>query len=310
MELSSWFEDIPVLGQLPPKEAAATLRALGEEQAAQLIEAARENPATAVTYGDRKFLWPFQDRAWQHTAHAFGYLAPETSAPEVLSIRSLDAMQADPTLKHAQLKITLDRLRVADYPGGGTHRVLIHSFAQNQVAGRAEPAHFNATYRVREGEAAALRGYPIFVGLGVGNEGLLLQCRTINVKNEQDTGFLDLLESDVFQAGLQLASALQPALVPLSALGLGIARLISKRHNNVAVQDFALGLDFNTTPMGARLAEGNYLAVQVPESLERIWDWDDWRYQRSSGQIVHVSNQQRLIPYNYLVFGIARSQGA
>jgi hypothetical protein len=47
----------------------------------------------------------------------------------------------------------------------------------------------------REGDQVPLRGYPLFVGLHVGNEGLFLQCRTTNVKNEQDYSLLDLLES-------------------------------------------------------------------------------------------------------------------
>lgn len=308
MVQSSWFDDTPVLGQLSPKQAAATLRQLGEEQVAQRLEESSDGEAT--TYRALKFTWPFQDQPWQYTTHAFGYLAPDSSGQDLLPIRSIDAVQADLSLRHTRLKVSLDRLRVANYPGSGTHRILLHYLAHNQVAGRAEPAHFNATFRVLEGQQAPIRGYPIFVGLNVGNEGLLLQCRTINVKNEQDSSFLDILESEVFQTGLHLASAVQPALVPLSALGLGLAKLIGKRHRNVAVQDFALGLDFSTTTMGAHLAEGNYLAVQVPESLQRIWDWDDWHYHRSSGQIVHVSDRERLIPYNYLVFGISRYQGA
>lgn len=307
MSETSWFSD-PIIGRLPPDQLSATLRAVGEEQAAQMIEAANHTSVFATMYGEQKFIWPFQDRAWQHTSHVFGYLAPDTANQDLMRIYSIDSVQADPTLKYAQLKITLDRLRVVDYPGRGIHRVLIHFFAQNQIAGQVEPAHFNATYRVREGQQAALRGYPIFVGLCVGGEGLLIRCRTINVQNEQDTSILDLLESDVFQAGLQLASAMQPALVPLSALGLGLAKLISQRHNNVPVQDFALGLDFGITPMGARLAEGNYLAVQVPEGLERIWDWDEWSYHRPSGQIVKTSDHQNFIRNNYLVFGISRLQ--
>jgi hypothetical protein len=226
-----------------------------------------------------------------------------------LPIQSLESVQADPSLKHTRLKIVLNRLRVAEYPGRGTHRILIHCSIKNQAPGKTEPANFNATYRVREGEHAALSGYPLFVGLRVGDEGLVLQCRTINVKNEQDHGLLDLLESDVFQAGLHLASAVQPALVPFSALGLGLARLIAKRHQNVSVQDFSLGLDFSNLAMGAHLAEGDYLAVQAPESLKSIWNWREWVYHRPSGQIVKRVNPQQSIPYNYLVLGISRYGG-
>ena len=50
-------------------------------------------------------------------------------------------------------------------------------------------------------------------------------------------------------------------------MALGLAKTIGKRHRNVPVQDFDLGLDFSTIPLGARLAEGAYLAVQIPESF-------------------------------------------
>ncbi len=55
-------------------------------------------------------------------------------------------MQADPTLKNARIKIALNRLRVAAYPGGGMHRVLLHFFAQNQVPGKTENLHFWKTH--------------------------------------------------------------------------------------------------------------------------------------------------------------------
>lgn len=302
-----WFDDAP-LGQLPAADAAFKLRAVGDEATAQQLEASLE-PET-VAYRALKLDWPFHDKPWQYRAHAFGYLAPASAGQDLLPICPIEDVQADATLQHARLKISLNRLRVAEYPGRGTHRILLHCAVQNQVAGKTEPAHFNATYRVGEGQQAPLRGYPLFVGLHVGGEGLLLQCRTINVKNEQDHSLLDVLESDVFQAGLQLASVVQPALLPLSTLGLGLAKMLTKRAENVPVQDFALGLDFGNTRLGARLAEGDYLVVQIPESLQRIWTWDEWAYHRVSGQVVKRANPQQPIPYNYLVLGITRYQGA
>jgi hypothetical protein len=41
--------------------------------------------------------------------------------------------------------------------------------------------------------------------------------------------------------------------------------------------------------MGARLAEGVYIAVQIPETLTRVWDWSDWIYDTSTGQIVKIT---------------------
>jgi hypothetical protein len=147
------------------------------------------------------------------------------------------------------------------------------------------------------------------VGLNVGTEGVLLKCRTINVKNEQDEAFLSFLDSDVFKAGLHLATTAQPAIAPLSAMALGLAKAVGARHRNLAIQDFDLGLDFSTIPFGARLAEGAYLAVQIPEGLHTVWDWSDWVYQRSTGQVVNRQYSSQLIPYNYLVFSIMRYAG-
>ena len=68
--------------------------------------------------------------------------------------------------------------------------------AQNQAAEGVEHLHFNAAYRVREGEHAAVLGDPIFVGLRVGPEGLAFRCFTVNVKNDQDEAFLGFLDGE------------------------------------------------------------------------------------------------------------------
>jgi hypothetical protein len=119
---------------------------------------------------------------------------------------SLRAIPADASLKGARLKITLDRLRIMEYPGGSTHHVLFDFHAQNQVAGDVEHLHFNATFHGREGEHAALVGFPLFLGLQVGQEGVAFKCFTVNVKNDQDEKLLGFLDSDTFKAGLRLAT--------------------------------------------------------------------------------------------------------
>jgi hypothetical protein len=148
--------------------------------------------------------------------------------------------------------------------------VLFDFYAQNQVANDTEHLHFNTTFRARGGQQAAVVGYPIFVGLNVGSDGLAFKCLTVNVKNDEDEAFLKFLESDVFQAGLKLASTAQPAIAPLSGMALALTKSVAARNRNVPVQEFHLGLDFSSTPMGARLAKGAYLVVQVPESFETM----------------------------------------
>ena len=300
---ASWFDDVPVIGKLSHQEMVAALRELGDNETADAVEAANSPFESTV-----KSL--FQPKPWQHTSYAFGYLPTNTAGQSEIPIQHSGTVTPDLTLKNSQIKITLDCLRIASYPGGGTHQILFDFYAQNQLSGNVEHLHFNNTYRVQEGQRAAILGYPIFIGLNVGNEGVAFKCFTVNVKNSQDESFLGFLDSDVFKSGLKLASALQPAIGPLSQMALGITKSIATHNNNKAVQEFYLGLDFSNVATRARLAEGSYLAVQIPESSEAIWDWSKWVYNPTNGQVTNKDNPQRLIPFNYIVFSISRYQEA
>jgi hypothetical protein len=292
------FADVPVVASLPAEARAAKLRELGED--------VEEGPAAPASFGMLDWFGGGQAKPWQHTAHTFGHIAPAAVGNGPLPIRHAGQIAADATLKNARIIVTLDRVRVAAYPGGGMHRVLCDFYARNQAQGGAEDLHFNATYRVREGEEAGVLGFPIFVGLNVGDEGVAFRCFTVNVRNDQDQALLEFLESDVFRAGLKVGAALQPALGPLSAMAVGLTKALAGRNQNVPVQDFYLGLDFSNVPTRARLAEGSYLAVQIPGAQEGVWNWDEWAYYPASGQVLSRAEPVRPIPYNYLVFGVGR----
>lgn len=205
----SWFDDFPVLSALPLEEAILKLHSVGEDEVADALEDIEQETSPSLGFRNETLKWrPFQDQPWLHFHHVFGYLAPARVSQRCLPIRSLDTVPADKTLKKARIKISLERLLIASYPGGGMHRVLFHFAVQHHVPGQSEWVRFNATYRVREGEHASLRDYPIFIGLDVGNEGLSFKYRTINVKNDQEEAFLDYLEPDVFKDdfGLEFGS--------------------------------------------------------------------------------------------------------
>ena len=85
--------------------------------------------------------------------------------------------------------------------------------------------------------------------------------------------------------------------------------MIATRNRNVSVQDFDLGLDFSTLSMNGRLAEGSYLAVQIPENQQGSWNWNEWIYYPGVDQVVQRTNPQQMIPYNYLIFSISRYGG-
>jgi len=312
MDTAIWFEDLPVLGKLPLAKAAEKLQEVGDVVSAGKLQASASElaPIPKSYKAKSSRLWPFQDKPWQHTAHAFGYIAPALAGPtKPLAIQYAGNIAADVTLKKQRVKITLDRLRVADYPGSGSHQILFDFYAQNQVPGNVEHLHFTATYRALEGEQVAVIGYPIFVGLHVGTEGVAFKCFTVNVKNQDDEAFLKFLDSDVFKAGLKLAATLQPATVPLSGMALGLTKAIASHNRNVPVQDFYMGLDFSAIPTRARLAEGSYIAVQIPESFQTVWDWNDWVYNPNTGQLVAQADLKKLIPYNYVVFSVSRYEG-
>jgi len=298
--------NIPVAGKMDPEALIKVLAEIGEE-----VEPAGAADGKELI-GRKDFaLNLFAKRAWMHTAHTFGYLAPTGPVNgQTQSISHAGDITADPTLKNTRIKITLDRLRVADYPGRGKHSILFDFYAENQLENAREPLHFSNTYSAMEGEQAALIGYPIFIGLNVGKDGISFRCFTVNVKNDSDEQFLKFLDSDEFKAGLQLTEKLQPAIAPLSKMALGISQAIAKRNRNIPVQNFNMGLDFSNIATRARLREGSYIAVQIPESISVIWDWDEWVFNPKNGQIVNRDDMTQLVPYNYIVFSISRYEGA
>lgn len=308
--------DFPSLATLPPLTAAAKLREVGETGAAESLEnaAALRQPGTAQDFG-------IFDRArapqpWMHSGTSVGYLAPVASDDDAISIISARRVGADAALKGARVKVTLDRLYAAGFPGGGEHQVLLHFATQYQEPGRAqaEPLRFSTTCKVRDGQIANVQDFPIFVGLPVGSEDLTLEYTAINVKNDDDEKILNVLNSEgfaeVFKAGVQLVSTFQPMLAPFSALALSLAKYFFGREKNINIGPFKMGLDFSTIPLHNHLAAGSYIVAQLPEDLQRTWNWSDWAYRIDSGLVIKKSDPTQRIPYNYLIFSIARSQDA
>ena len=298
------FSTVPVAGRLDPQALREKLR---DVEPFPTEAAAAPGAAGGILdfFIDRdKYLYLSQ-------AHAFGFIRPLAAGDELVDIIDVGQAPVSPALRNTRLTVTLNALRVAHYPGSGTHRVLFDFSAVNQLPTTPEEVHFNATYRIADEHRAGIRGYPIFVGLNVGSEGLGIRCFTVNVKNDNDETLLNALESDgVFKKGLKLATVAQPALVPLTDLAVTLTKTIAARHRNIPVQDVYLGLDFATTPGGARLALGSYVAVQIPEKNKELWNWKDWAFKAASGQIVSKADPTALVPYNYFVFGVAPFTGA
>jgi hypothetical protein len=292
---NDWFEDIPVIGKMTASEAARKLQELSETDSGGKVRRGKS---------EKRWLWSDRTVPWQYTSHTFGFIpSSNLNSTNQVEIKHAGNIEPDHSLKNSRIKITLDRLRVFDYPGSGIHYILFDFYAQNQVQSQTEHIHFNQIYRVQGGEQAGIIGYPIFIGLNVGSDGVAFRCYTVNVKNENDERLLEFLEGDTFKNGLKLIETVNPLVPIISSVAIGLTKMIARRNKNIPVQDFYMGLDFTKTPTRARLSQGSYIAVQIPEAEK--WDWSKWVFNPPNGQIVSKNNPTEAMPYNYLVFSVS-----
>jgi hypothetical protein len=300
------FDDVPVIGALPPRKLVAKLRQIGDDETADDFEQRIQGRgAKAMLFG----FGPLPP--WKHTSHQYGYLplmAPGTATPQPIQFGSV--VVADDVLKNGRINIHLDRLRVYKYPGGGgilhgstRHEILFKFEARNQLPNAAEPITFTQSYTVEEGQTAGATGQPVLIGLSVGTVGAAFDISTVNVQNDSDKLIMETLQSEPFKAGLNLLTSAQPVIKPFSDMAIGIATMLVNRRKNTKVQDVKMGLDFAPAALGVRLAQGSYIVVQVPS--EDALDWKDWQFNPLNGAILNKTDNSTL-PYNYLVFRITR----
>lgn len=304
-EVDYFFEDLPVLGEMPPKIRAIKFEEFESKKDISTAKAIREDLKASSMQGFT-FLGRGKKRPCENTAHTFGFIPQlDLGKEKFVEIKHASNIEPDMSLKNKRIKITLGALGAADYPGDGMHRILFDFYAQNQLPTKqVEKVHFNQTFRVQDGQQAGIIGYPIFIGLNVGSQGIDFKCYTVNVKNDNDEKILNFLGGDVFKSGLKLAKTAQPAIVPLANIAVGITRMVASRNKNVPVQDIFMGLDFSATPFTARLSKGSYVAVQIPQEDRREWDWKNWVYDQQNMLVVNKDDKNQLIPYNFIIFNV------
>jgi hypothetical protein len=248
------FPDITVIGKMLPEAAAAKLRELGDDEGAEAMmpSEARGNQGDKFKSFGIVDTMGFGTRAWQHTSHVFGHLPPGGPSDSPQPLRHAGNIEADLSLRNARINISLGAIRVADYPGFGTHQILFDFYGQTKSSESINHLHFNALLRAREGDDAAVVGYPIFVGLSVDDQGVSFGCLTVNVSNDEDEQFLKFLESDIFKSGLKLLETAQPAIAPLAACAESIAKRIATRSRNAAVQNFLMGVELPSRRTGRK----------------------------------------------------------
>lgn len=303
--------EVKVIGERRTSEVVEYLKVVNDPRV-KTVQRAFKTTGRDVQFA--KLAWPWtpngtkreKEPIWRITEHQYGYFGinPASSANDVLDIQDAGSIESDASLKNTRVRITLDRLRVADYPGEGTHTVLVEFSGFHVVPGLKEDLSFSQKYQASEGSGAGIRGYPVFVGLAVSSEGIALRGKTINVENAGDKGILGFLEQPIFTRGLELLNAVNPAMPVVTSMVTGITKLVLQRDENVPVQSFDLGLDFSGVPSRAYLREGSYIIVQAPD---KNWDWSDWEFKRSTGKITKKGSNKG-IPYNYLVVGVSKME--
>ncbi len=273
------------LGEMTDQEISTYLNLIGGDQDPNVIPKASSLPP------------------WKHSEHQFGFLPINVSATTLQQV--IPAHSVTPNTNLSRIDIRLDRLRVSDYPGKGRHFVLLTFLAQNSPTNsrtNSEAITFSQTYEIQEGEGAGISGYPVFNGLNINRGGCSFRCITVNVKNERDENALSFLKSGPVSQGLTLLTTANPAIAPFTELTKGIGEMLLTRNENVKVQDFYLGLDFqHGGAFGARLSEGNYIVVQAPDNE---FSWDDWAFRPSDGRIIN-KNSKSFIAFNYIVFRVS-----
>jgi pimeloyl-ACP methyl ester carboxylesterase len=249
------------------------------------------------------------DAAWKHTDNLYGFIPTHETPDGPVEIVPMQKAPKSPELKNSGLRVTLDRLYVADYPGSGIHHVLFNFSTVHLVEDgkQKEQVHFDATYVTRQGEHAQVQGSTIFLNLNVGQDGLNMKVRTVNVKNEDDTRLIAFLQTETFKQGLQLAKSFNPVIAQVSDTAVSIFKFLSdpSRKQNYAVQQFELGLDFGNIVTHGRLAEGSYVIIQYPGSKVPDWSWDSVAYDIESSRIYLKENKKTPFPYNYVILSIS-----
>ncbi len=295
------------LGKQVPEEIVRKLYEIGDEEEARAYEASLV-PGLA---GPESF---YRAPDWLNTQHQYGFIPRfEPGARRFHEVVSASNLVADRMLKGRQINIKLDYLRVHKYPKplldlGNKHTILFTFQASNQIPGGGETVAFNQVYKARTGQDAAVQGYPMFIGLNVGANGVTISCQTVNVGNSSDQQVVDILDSKATTSGLQLLKTAQPAIAPFVETARSLCLVMANRSKNVPVQEFMLGLDFDTGAPGARLAVGSYVVVQV-ERADEI-EWKDWKFDSETGTIVRTNlapgEEPYILPYNAIVFRVSQ----
>jgi hypothetical protein len=294
----SWFGDAPSVGELNSGDLAAYLTAVDDPE---LVAA---TPAS----GAREERWSFQlpvitePRPFKHTGSMVGYI--RVGNGDRHKIVDPSTVSPDQKLLGETIAIRLTGALVVRYPGRGVHEILLN-FGVRRGNNPTPKHNFNATISAADGNHMPVSGQMLFTGIEVRDDGLAVEMSTVNVHSEGDKRLLGVLQSEVFQKGLDLVASTGPVVGLLSVTLDSLAKYIAGSSENRKVQTGFLGLDLDDTlPDTPKLRAGTYVLAQAPAEVnDRPWSWADYVYDQPRHVIVRESDD-RLIEFNYVTLGI------
>src|SRR5205085_4496118 len=133
-ELSlQWYSDDEVLAGMLASDAAARLEAIGEtDMALRLRQSAPRSAKRASSFGIFD-MFSGATKPWMHATHVFGFLPRSQTGEEGQEILPPGEIKPDESLRNGRINITLNRLRIAEYPGGGRRQILFDFSGQNKI---------------------------------------------------------------------------------------------------------------------------------------------------------------------------------
>lgn len=306
-------EEFIPLGEQSPEVISRKLREIGDDEAAQVYE-------TQIAGYAEGFHTP---REWLNKGYQYGFIPLfELGKHHLHPILSASNIPANESLKNQRINIHLHRFHVHEYPlaltqsvsqfllGTNVHTVLFTFEAHNQTKNGSENVTFHQVYEVVAKQDAGVTGYPIFLGLNLGNHGIGITCKTINIGSSNDQMLVNGINSEAMKMGLHLLATVQPGLTPFVSIAQKLATALANRSKNVPAQQFTLGLDFAQGATGPRLDIGTYVAVQVPHAT--TIQWQDWCYDANTDTVVRKKlaegEEAYTLPYNTIMFRISKYQ--
>ena len=286
------FDDSTSLGALQPRAIAEFLNSVGDPDGTSAI----------LPSGVGQGIAPWGHRPDLMTGVRIGFVPASASSDQQIIAGS--AVTCDKTLIGNRIKVTLDLFYVERYPGAGEHTIVCEFSGRNQSQGMSEEVRFALSVTARDRNGAGISGAPVFVGLEVGPDGILLEGRTVSVRNSGDDWLIDALGSNTFKNGLALVETVQPVLKPFIKLAAEAVNSAAKRQRNKQVSGFNIGLDFSDTPTTAKIALGSYIVVQGDG---HSWSWGDLSLDRESNLVI-VRAAGTPLKLNYMILGISLTE--